>query len=409
MRIAWFGPAPASHGGVPFASGQILRGLAHAGAEVDAYLATGPDRLPDFTGVSHLRLIEEPMNWSWGRWYSRGRLLTVPSAQLARARAQRRLLGRLLDEHRARPYDVIHQFSQFETPWARSQSEKLPPLVVHPEVHAAGELRWHRQEAHLSRRCEPTFRRAAVRANLLIRSAVQRRSALQAGGIIAPSRTFADLISSDYRIPLDRFRVVPNPIDLERFAPPPLDRPPNPRIRLLFVSRISVRKGVEDVVALSHRLADLHDRVEIRVIGEHALFSDYRALLDGLHAPVATYCGGMDGAQLAAEYRAADGLIQPSKYEPFALTVGEGLACGLPVAASTAVGAIEEVSKDVCVTFAAGDLNGFEAAVRELVARIDGGGRGLTAQARAEATRLFAPAVVGRRLVDALAELSAAT
>jgi glycosyltransferase involved in cell wall biosynthesis len=407
VRIAWFGPAPTSHGGVPFASGQILRGLAGAGAQVDAFIATGPDALPDLGDVAGLRVLEEPMQWSWDRWYSRRGVLTVPSAQFARARAQRRLLSRLVVEHAENPYDVIHQFSQFETPWSSRSDSGLPPIVVHPEVHAAGELRWHRAETALARRCEPRSKRLAVRANLIARTVIQRRSSHRARGIVSPSAVFARHLASDYGLPAGRFRVVPNPIDTDRFAPATRARKPGEPIRLLFVSRISVRKGVEDVVALTHRLADLAGHVHIHVVGEHALFSDYRPLLKDLNSEIGTYEGGRSGEELPSIYRGADGLIQPSKYEPFALTVGEGLASGLVVAASNEVGATEEVDKSVCIRFHAGDLNGFEASVRALVARIERDDGRLAKRAREEATRLFSTEAVGSRLLAALRELAA--
>ncbi len=72
--------------------------------------------------------------------------------------------------------------------------------------------------------------------------------------------------------------------------------------------------------------------MSLEVIGNHALWADYRGSSGDLHALVAAYHGALSGSALPAIYRAVDALVQRSHYEPFALTVGKALASGgLPV------------------------------------------------------------------------------
>jgi glycosyltransferase involved in cell wall biosynthesis len=308
-------------------------------------------------------------------------------------------------EHACRPYDVLYRYSQIELFGVRQHITALPPIVVHPEVHAAAELYWHREERALSRRSESRERRAATRMMLIARTARQRRDLKLVRRVVAPSRVFASHLARDYGVEPERISVVPNPIDLERFAPQPsiaADRP-SPVITLLFVSRLSVRKGVEMVIALSHRLSDMAGRVEIRIIGDRSLWSDYRPLLKDLNPATGTYTGPVEPARLATVYATADALIQPSRYEPFALTVGEALASGIPVVASDEVGATEGVDPQCCTVFAAGDLDGFEAAVRGVVDRIGNGERtDMARSARAEAERLFSPDRVTRGVFESI-------
>jgi glycosyltransferase involved in cell wall biosynthesis len=242
--------------------------------------------------------------------------------------------------------------------------------------------------------------RMAARGVLRTRAVMQRRRAGAADAFVAPSAVFAHDIERDYRIDPRRVHVVPNPIDLERFAPSlAVDASPA-RLELVYVSRIALRKGVELVVALSHRLSDLAGSVRIRVVGDKAMFSDYRPLLAGLNSAVATYEGGHSSLQLAELYRNASALLQPSHYEPFALTVGEALASGLPVVASDQVGATESVDRRVCRVFRSGDLDAFEATVRGLIDDLSAGERQAYCElARSEAERLFAPDVVAGQLV----------
>jgi glycosyltransferase involved in cell wall biosynthesis len=307
--------------------------------------------------------------------------------------------------HAERPYDLIYQYSQIEL-GALRRLQALAPVVLHPQVHAMGELRWTRREADLARRCEPLPRRGAVVSMLALRSLAQHRDIRLARGVITASRYFAEDLARDYGVPRERFKVVPNPIDLRRFHPRdsvPAERP----LTALFVTRLSVRKGVEMIVKLSHRLADLKDDLRLVVVGDKTLWSDYRPLLRDLNPAVATYHGPGE-REVPRLYREADLVLQPSHYEPFALTVAEALASGCPVVVSNAVGAAEQVDPRCCRVFPRGHMDAFEAEVRELVGDLLGGaGDELRAVARSEAERRFDPLAVGGRLAGALESLAA--
>ena len=406
MRVAWQGPLGAEEGGVAYAGLQLVQGLRDIGVEVDCYMTADVADVPAaLRRTDGVRLLCRPTRWEWDRWYSRTPLSAFVTGQAARGLAQRVLSQLVADEHARRPYDVLYQFSQIELFGVRSLKRALPPIVVHPEVHAAGELAWHRREAKLAARCETRQRRLGARALLAGRAARQRRDIQLARRVIAPSHVFAGHLASDYEIPLERISVVPNPIDLDRFAPAFMSSNGRQRpVTLLFVSRLAVRKGVDLVVRLSHRLADLAGEVRIEVVGDRSLWSDYRALVADLHPAVGFYKGPLDAAGVVEAYAGADLVIQPSQYEPFALTVGEALASGIPVVASSEVGATEGVDRGCCTVFPAGDLDSFEAAVRGLVHRIRRGeGSGLSRLARAEARRLFSVERIAQQIVESLA------
>jgi glycosyltransferase involved in cell wall biosynthesis len=403
VRIAWIGPTPSGEGGVPYVATQLLRGLARAGAEIDCFLGVSAEEIPDeLRGQEGLRFVLRPNRWRWGSWYTRTPLLAFCSGAVFRLRTQRTLAQSIAHRHAVEPYDVVYQFSQSELGGLRRLRKSLPPIVIHPETHAAGELAWHKREAALARRAEPLARRVAARTMLAARAAVQRRDLPRADRVIAVSRCFAKHLAADYGIPGERLGVVVNPIDLDRFRPTSGDAPRGP-VKLLYVSRMSVRKGVDLVVELSHRLSDLQGQMEIVVIGGPTLWSDYRKLLADLNPEVGTYAGEQPPEALGRLYHEADAVLQPSQYEPFALTVGEALASGTPVIASDEVGAAEDVDPRVCLVFPRGDLDLFERAVRSAVedARA-GAGPNLSALARTEAERLFAPDIVAGVLLQEL-------
>lgn len=402
---------PSESGGVAYVATQLLEGLAAEGVEVDCFVSGGVDDVPSrLHGRPGLNIVTRASGWESDRWYSRGAIAKVLTGQLARAHAQNALVRQLARRHAARPYDVLYQFSQPELFAVRWLRRRLPPIVVHPEVHAAGELRWHRRERALAARGESERKRIQVDAILAARSLVQRSDLALTAAVICPSRAFAEEVARDYAVPSSKLHVVPNPIDLERFAYEPGGDASVGPLTVLFVSRMSVRKGVEMVVDLSHRLDDLAGEVEVVLVGGESLWSDYRPLLADLNPRVGSWSGGGEpAATVAARLRGAHVLVQPSHYEPFAITVAEALAAGVPVVASDAVGATEGIDATCCRVFAAGDGAAFEQAVRDLLADLRSDrGADIRARARAEAERAYAPQVVAQRVVEVLRDVTAA-
>ena len=107
----------------------------------------------------------------------------------------------------------------------------------------------------------------------------------------------------------------------------------------------------------------------------------------------------LDRRVLAAVYRRAALVLQPSEREGFGLPVAEAMACGTPVVAST-VPALREAGGDGAIYCRVGDLRRLDGAVGALLRRAAGrrrrcGRRGGTARwrtLRAGSTRSRTPA-----------------
>jgi glycosyltransferase involved in cell wall biosynthesis len=404
MRIAWTGPI-GNGGGVPRMGLLILEELLRQGVEVDLYTPSyGFEELP-IGPTPGLRIIERRSGWTWGRWYSRTKEGAMVTGTASRTISHFLLSLRLLREHYRHPYDVVYQLSITELFLLGRLRRFAPPIVVHPCTHHGGELRWHRAEEAYALQSEPRAIHRVMRAFLVFRSRLQPGELARADLVLGLSNRFNQLLHEDYGVPEDKLGVVRTPVELDRFTPYGPTVPLNKRT-LLFISRISTRKGVEEIIQLSHRLADLSDSVRLLVIGGPTQWSDYTAHLKRLNPAVAEFLGGVENDALPALLRSAAMLLVPSRYEPGSIATAEALGCGLPVVLSDEVGAGEVVEGPHVRFHRAGDIDGLEHAVRSMLAALEADRATIAAAARANAEEQFAPNAVVGQLADYLATAS---
>jgi len=125
-----------------------------------------------------------------------------------------------------------------------------------------------------------------------------------------------------------------NPVPVPASLPPRAFRPDG-SLRLFYISRLHVKKGIDSLI---EALADLPEHVILRVAGsgspafERALRDRVAAL--GLEGRV-TFLGQLDGAEKEAEFARADAVVLPTQSENFGIAIAEGLAHGLPVVTTT--------------------------------------------------------------------------
>jgi glycosyltransferase involved in cell wall biosynthesis len=82
------------------------------------------------------------------------------------------------------------------------------------------------------------------------------------------------------------------------------------------------------------------------------------------------FLGFVNQSQLPAVYTAADLMVLPSEYEPFAVVVNEAMCCGCPVAASDRVGAARDLVAPVRreFVFPCGDVSALAALLKDALA-----------------------------------------
>jgi glycosyltransferase involved in cell wall biosynthesis len=410
LHIAWLGAGPTSRetGGVPGVATELLHGLAAHGHRIECFFpGTGhpmPERL---VGRENLTFIWGTNEWRWNRWYNRNRIGVFVTGLYSRAVASLRLRAKVIDRHERDPFDVIYQFSNIESLAMPAKLRHEVPLVIHPETHIAGELRFLISERRLSLRCQPAYNFLVAGATMAVRALIQRRRIKAASLLVCISAVFRDHLIRDYRFPREHTVVIANPVRLERFedaAPAPARAPEDPPV-VLVLGRIAVRKGIEDVISVARLLLERGVRVRIRVVGGPSLWSDYTKLLEDLPGENSEYAGQVPPSEVPGELAGSDILLQASKYEPFALTVAEALAAGIPVVATTEVGATEGTDQSVVRAVAAGDVEGLADAIEATIQQLHGNPQATAVRARSEAARLFSPKLICEQISTALEAL----
>lgn len=179
----------------------------------------------------------------------------------------------------------------------------------------------------------------------------------------------------DIGVPPQRVRLVPNPVDLDEFA----DSPDRDRFRrrwspggepiVLFLGKLTPRKGVERLVEVMPRLARHRPRLVIAGNDMGALGS-VRAAIDTHGLGGSTVLAGLlEGRDRLDALAAADVVVYPSSDEAFGLVPLEALLCGTPVVVAGGSGCGEIVGTlDGGQVVPHGDLEAMAAAMDNVLA-----------------------------------------
>ncbi len=140
-------------------------------------------------------------------------------------------------------------------------------------------------------------------------------------------------------------------------------------VRLLATGNLIPRKGYDLLLGMLAGMTDLP--WALRVSGQavdrrYARRLDALARQSGLDGRV-TFLGELDAGRLGKEYRLAQAFVFPSRYEGYGISLAEAVHSGLPFVAF-AGGAVAEAVRGRGLLAPAGDLPGFAASLRRLIA-----------------------------------------
>ncbi|MEO7493623.1 MAG: glycosyltransferase, partial [Massilia sp.] len=170
---------------------------------------------------------------------------------------------------------------------------------------------------------------------------VVRPSMLAASAVIVPSG-FLEFVFGKYRVPT---QVVPNIINLERFAAAPLPAAGTPP-RVLVARNLEPIYDNETALRAFALLRAAHPDATLVVAGSGPLRASLEQLAGELGiAAATTFTGRVDNAGMAALYQGADVMLNPSTVDNMPNSVLEALASGVPVI-STNVGGVPFMVED---------------------------------------------------------------
>lgn len=172
----------------------------------------------------------------------------------------------------------------------------------------------------------------------------------EANHVITVSNSIKDELIGNLNVPANKVRVIYNALKpMKRSAKAHVLRNsfalPQERI-LLFVGRLVWQKGARYFLEAGPAILKEHPEAKIVIVGEGDMHENLNQLSSILGITSKVYItGNINDDKLRALYRFADILLVPSIYEPFGLTVLEGMAAGVPVVAS-GVGGLKEIVTD---------------------------------------------------------------
>ena len=346
MRVALVIERFEPRGGVEHVAWQIAHRLAAAGDEVHVVA-----RKAAATSSVQVHLARVPSTWQ-------------PWRVTAFSNAAARIAPR-------GAFDVVHSFSR----------------TRHQDLFRAG----GGSHAEYMERHYPGFgsvwRRYSPRHRVLL--AIEREVFGDASQIIQCNSRMVQLeLSRRYAVPDQRFALIYNGVDLERFHPSRrategaalrAEFGGNDALVWLFVGSGFQRKGL--VTALQALAGAAGDGV-LWVAGNDDP-RPWRKIADalGVGARVQWLGSGRDVASLCA---AADALILPTRYDAFANVCLEAAAAGIPVVTTASNGAAEILGEGGIVVRDAADTAAFVVALDRLASRTERRERGAAARAVAE-------------------------
>ena len=229
-------------------------------------------------------------------------------------------------ELRAEPWDLVvvgDYFTLTAQLAMRYLSWRGVPWVLWgeaPGIHARGRIgRW------LRRRAQGPLRHAAAIAAIGTRAVAAYRE------LVGPR---VSVFNIPYHCDLARYLAIP--------------RPRNPRaalsgVRFLFSGQMIPRKGVDVLIRAFEQVCPRDPRTTLTLLGDGPYRTRYRRMVSAEWRDRVRFVGFRQSEDLPALFAEADVFVLPSRYDGWGVVVNEALAAGMPILATSSVGAAADL------------------------------------------------------------------
>ena len=249
-------------------------------------------------------------------------------------------------------YDVVHDNQTLAYGiWAIGKKLPLVATIHHPIT----------VDKRIAVTAEPVFWKKFKQLRWYSFVGMQKRVARTLDHVITVSRCAQADISREFRIPEERFTVIPNGINTDLFFPiPEIERQKN---RVIVTN--SADTPLKGLYYLLYAVANIIKTHPIRLIvvgtpkKNGKILYLIRKLGIGAHV---TFTGRISDQEFVRQYAKASVAVIPSVYEGFGLPAGEAMACGVPVISTTG-GALPEVVGDAGILVPPRDVDALTRAI----------------------------------------------
>jgi glycosyltransferase involved in cell wall biosynthesis len=159
--------------------------------------------------------------------------------------------------------------------------------------------------------------------------------------------------------------VISNGIDTDMFTPLSNTKRTNNEFRLVTVSRLIKRKGIQNVLQALAEIQD--DSIKLAIIGEGNYETELRNICNnlGLNSSV-SFMGFRKRDALPEYFSQSDVFILPSLAEAFGNVIAEAMACGLPIISSNEGGIPDLVNDENGILINSGSIEEIKAAILKM-------------------------------------------
>ena len=161
-----------------------------------------------------------------------------------------------------------------------------------------------------------------------------------ADAITVPS-TFALESFISMGVPPEKMRLIPFGVRLDRFQP--VAEPVSGSFEVVFVGSVGLRKGLPYLLQAFARLRHPHKR--LRIVG--SISDEIKPLLATWPMEHVEFLGTVPQAELPPILSSSHLFVLPSIEEGFGMVLGQAMACGCPVLATTNTGAPDLIREGV--------------------------------------------------------------
>ncbi len=137
---------------------------------------------------------------------------------------------------------------------------------------------------------------------------------------------------------------------------------------ILYSGRLVAAKRVDLLIGAFTEVAKRRPEWDLLIVGDGVLRDELGQRVREWLRPRVVWTGFLEDSELVAAYHAADVLVLPSDFEPWALVIQEAMAAGMAIVASDVVGAAHELVEDKVSgrIFTAGNLDELRHAILDV-------------------------------------------